>query len=55
MSLSLDFSYSKAGYTPKTRCNFITTDFGSYLAAFCLLMNIQFLLFNKSGEWSLQF
>ena len=42
-------------FTPKTRYNFITTNFGSYLAAFCLLMDRQFLLFNKSGEWSLKF
>ena len=41
--------------TPKTRCKFITTNLGSYLAAFCLIMDRQFLLFYKSGAWSFKF
>ena len=40
--------------TPKTRCNFSTTNYGSYLVAFCLVMDRQFLLFNKSCTWSFE-
>ena len=34
--------------TPKTRCKFSTTNFGSYLAVFCLVIDRQFLLFNDT-------
>ena len=42
-------------YTPKTWIDFCTTNFGSYLAAFCLLMDRQFLPFIKSGPCSFGF
>ena len=41
--------------TPKTRCKFSTTNFGSYVAVFCLVMDRQFLLFKKSCALSFEF
>ena len=49
------FSPHQRSDTPKIRCKFSTTNFGSYLAVFCLVMDRQFLLFNKSCAWSFEF
>ena len=45
----------KAGCTPKTWCVVISTNFGSNLAALCLLTDRQCLLFYKSGACSFEF